>query len=412
MENQECTNLMAIDLSAAFDTVDHVILLDVLQKRFRIEGVALSWFDNYLHPHFCKVNVGKVYSSRRELECCVPQGSCAGPILYTAYASTLESVVLEADNHNCNMECEQYGESSQNCDQSIPVALHGFADDHALKNTYKAKSCIAEKYSVQTLERKAVDVKEWMYTNHLKMNDSKTEFVTFASKQMFKLCTTDHLNVNDVSVPRCEVIKYLRVWLDQHLQLIKHITVKCGIAVANLQRIKLVRPFLTKEACHMLTRGLVTSHLDYCNAIFTGLPECLLKRLQFVQNCAAKLVLGRHKFDCSKEALAELHWLPLKAWIDFKVLTLVHKCLSGDGLEYLRNLLTILKPNCEGSRSSVAVRKLLIPRTKQKTFADRSFSIYAPQCWNALLDELRNIDGIQTFKSKLKMTYFYQQYLL
>ena len=52
-----------LDLSAVFDTVDHVILLDVLQKRFGIEGVALSWFDNYLHPHFCKVNVGKAYSS-------------------------------------------------------------------------------------------------------------------------------------------------------------------------------------------------------------------------------------------------------------------------------------------------------------------------------------------------------------
>ena len=75
MENQECTNLMAIYLSAAFDTVNHVILLDVLQKRFGIEGVALLWFDNYLCPHFCKVNVGKVYSSSRELECCVPKGS-------------------------------------------------------------------------------------------------------------------------------------------------------------------------------------------------------------------------------------------------------------------------------------------------------------------------------------------------
>ena len=106
MENQECTNLMAIDLPAAFDMVDHVILLDVLQKRFGIEGVALSLFDNYLCPRSCKVNVGKVYSSSRELECCVPQGSCAGPILYTAYASTLESVVLEADNHDHNMECE------------------------------------------------------------------------------------------------------------------------------------------------------------------------------------------------------------------------------------------------------------------------------------------------------------------
>ena len=128
--------------------------------------------------------------------------------------------------------------------------------------------------------------------------------------------------------------------------------------------------------------------------IFTGLAECLLKRLQFDQNCAATLVLGRHKFDSSREALADLHWLPIKAWIDFKVLTLVHRCLSGDAPEYLRNLLTILKPNCEGLRSAVEVRKLLIPRTKRKTFADRSFSICTPQCWNALLDELRNIDEI------------------
>ena len=214
------------------------------------------------------------------------------------------------------------------------MALHGYADDHALKNTYKAKSHTAEKCSVQTLERKAVEVKEWMDANHLKMNDSKTEFITFASKQMLKLCTTDHLNVNDVSVPKCEVIKYLGAWLDQHLQFIKHITVKCGIAVANLQRIKLVRPFLTKEACHTLTQGLVTSHLDYYNAIFTKLPECLLKRLQFVQNCAAKLVLGRHKFNSSREALAELHWLLIKAQIDFKVLTLVHRCLSGDSTDW------------------------------------------------------------------------------
>ena len=193
--------------------------------------------------------------------------------------------------------------------------------------------------------------------------------------------------------------------------MIKHITVKCGIAVANLQRIKLVRPFLTKEACHTLIQGLVIFHLDYCNVIFNGLQECLLNRLQFVQNHAAKLVLGRQKFDSSREALAELHWLPIRVHIDFKVLTLVHRCLSGDAPEYLKNLLTILQPNHEGLRSTAAVRKLLIPRTKCKTFTDRLFSIYAPRCWNALPDGLRNIDEIQTFKSKLK-THFYQQYLL
>ena len=93
MENKKVTALMAIDLSAAFHTVDHNILIAVLRERFGITDTALSWFESYLHPRYCKVNVGTTYSKNRELVCCVPQGSCAGPILFTVYASTIESVI-------------------------------------------------------------------------------------------------------------------------------------------------------------------------------------------------------------------------------------------------------------------------------------------------------------------------------
>ena len=159
-----------IDLLAAFDTVDHVILLDVITEKIQswrcgsghgLTTIFILVFVKWMQEKFSLQveNLNVVYF----------QGSCAGPILYTAYASTLELVVLEADTHDRNMECEQYGESPQNCDQSTPVALHGLANDHALKNTYKAKSHTAEKCSVQTLERKAVDVKERMDANHLKM---------------------------------------------------------------------------------------------------------------------------------------------------------------------------------------------------------------------------------------------------
>ena len=91
----------------------------------------------------------------------------------------------------------------------------------------------------------------------------------------------------------------------------------------------------------MLVRGLIKSHLDYCNAIFAGLPKVLLKILQKVQNIAAKLVLGYNKYDSSKMALKTLHWLPVKKRIDFKILSLVHKCLYGQALEYLKSLLII-----------------------------------------------------------------------
>ena len=104
----------------------------------------------------------------------------------------------------------------------------------------------------------------------------------------------------------------------------------------NLQRIKFLCPSLTQEATHVLIRGLVTSHLDYCNVIFAELPKVLLKNFQKVQNIAVKLVLGYNKYDSSTMALKTVHWLLVKKRIDFKILTLVHKCLSRQAPEYLK----------------------------------------------------------------------------
>ena len=97
MERQEKTALIAIDLSAAFDTVDHNILIEVLHRRFGVTETSLESFSSYLRPRFCRVNVNNFYSFNKKLECGVPQGSIAGPIVYTVYASMIESV-LEAGN--------------------------------------------------------------------------------------------------------------------------------------------------------------------------------------------------------------------------------------------------------------------------------------------------------------------------
>ena len=162
---------------------------------------------------------------------------------------------------------------------------------------FLAKSRHDDRDSVSTLEAKAVDVKVWIDENHLKMNDSKMEFIMFASRQMLQKCFTTKLNVNGSKIHHNDIIKYLGVWLDQQLQLVHHITLKCRTAMLNFQRIKFIQPVLTINVTHTLVRGLVTSHLDYCNVIFSGLPEYLLDLLQRVQNASAKLVLGMKKND-------------------------------------------------------------------------------------------------------------------
>ena len=92
-EKQHASTLIVMDLSATFNTVDHQILLDVLENRFGITGTALSWFRTYLQPRFCKVCVNKSYSKLQDLTFSIPQGSCAGPVLYLIYASTIEDVI-------------------------------------------------------------------------------------------------------------------------------------------------------------------------------------------------------------------------------------------------------------------------------------------------------------------------------
>ena len=178
---------------------------------------------------------------------------------------------------------------------------------------------------------------------------------------------------------------------------------------AQFQKIKYIQPALTVDTTHTLVRGLVMSHLDYCNVIFSSFPEYLLDLLQKVQNAATKLVLSMKKSDSATVALTTLHWLPIRARIDFKILTLVQKCLSDNAPGYLIDLLVLLEVNHEGLRSNKAVKHLLIPRTFRKTFAYWVFSVYGPKRWNQLPHELRATENLDEFKVKLK-TYLFNKF--
>ena len=97
MEGQELTALVVIDLSAAFNMVDHDVLLDVLNNRFSLDKTTLGWINSYLKPRKFKVNIGQNYSEEFDVKFSVPQGSIFGPVLYSTYTSTPEEMV---DNVN------------------------------------------------------------------------------------------------------------------------------------------------------------------------------------------------------------------------------------------------------------------------------------------------------------------------
>ena len=381
MEHQKVTAMVCLDLSTAFDTVDHIILLDVLHVKFGLSGKVLEWFASYLNPRDFMVNVGDSYSSKKSLTFSVPQGSCAGPTLYSAYASTMREIIPG------NMQ------------------IHGYADDHTIKTSYRSGVTSEESLALAELEETMVNIRNWKNANRLKMNDSKTEFIVFGSQRQITKLNTSSIKVNDTNVEASNSVKYLGVHLDANVNLKKHVTSKCKIASLNLFRIRAIRKYLTQEACASLVLGLIVVHLDYANGLFIGLPNVDIKKLQRVQTMAAKLVLGRVRTDSGTQCLKELHWLPIKLRVEYKILTTVYKCLNNQAPTYLKSMLK-RQTHVRTTRTLQDPNLLVIPTTHRKTFADRSFSVAGPKLWNELPNHLRSIPSFYDFKKQLKTFLF------
>ena len=193
MEEQKITAVVAIDLSAAFDTVDHDVLLNVLNNRFGLEGNTQNWIDSYLRPRKFKVNIGQSYSEEIDVKFSVPQGSIFGPVLYSTYASTMEEVINNVNrSKNISNQSGINKEKQDNKKESI-INLHGFADDHIMKKSFRiTENNSSESSTINDLEECISKVKEWMNQNRLKMNGEKMEFILYGSRQQIKKSVTNN----------------------------------------------------------------------------------------------------------------------------------------------------------------------------------------------------------------------------
>ena len=113
----------------------------------------------------------------------------------------------------------------------------------------------------------------------LNMNSGKTEFMYFESRVQLSKCKKTAIKVCEDEVERSSHIHLLGTWPDEKLSMKCHITLKCRVAMFNIQWIKYIRPYLKSEACQMLVSSLVMLHLDYTNSLFYGLPECDIRLL-------------------------------------------------------------------------------------------------------------------------------------
>ena len=199
METGRISAVVLMDLSAAFDTVNHTILLETFEKFYGITGEVLSWIKSFLSGRSFRVNVNTKMSEEKQLYLSVPQGGCSSAFFFIMYAATLFYVIPEGIN------------------------LFGFADDHALQSSFLATSRSDEENTIHLLESTLLTVQEWMNKTKLKMNPDKTEFMYFGSRQHLQKCSSDCIDVCGDDIKKSESVRYLGGYLDKNLNSQDHV---------------------------------------------------------------------------------------------------------------------------------------------------------------------------------------------
>jgi len=147
--------------------------------------------------------------------------------------------------------------------------------------------------------------------------------------------------------------------------------------------------------------AFVSSKLDQCNSLLYGLPDKDIAKLQRIQNSAARLVTRTKNVDHISPVFHQLHWLPVRKRIIFKVLLITYEALHGLAPEYLSELLPLHQPS-RCLRSSFKFQ-LKVPRFRTNFYGGRGFSVCAPKLWNSLPLNIRLSTSVDTFKSALQI---------
>ena len=280
---------------------------------------------------------------------------------------------------------------------------HMYADDTQLYVTFTPSE---HTQALERMEACVREVKLWLCDNGLVLNENKSEATVIRSPNMRTPITISRVNICGQWVDTESVIRDLGFVMDDHLSMASQASNICRSAYYHLSRIAKIRHSLTTSVCKSLIHGLVTSRLDYGNAMLFGIADRLLHRLEMVQRSAARIVMQIRRGDRQSMTtiLQRLHWLPVKKRIEYKILILVHKAIYEGQPVYLGSLLNQhTTKRCLRSSSGLL---LDVPRINLERFGRRAFACAGPTLWNNLPTKLRVNDNHTQFKKLLKTSLF------
>ena len=370
INNNKMVAAAFLDLSKAFDSISHEILLKKLEG-YHFDSTAIALIKCYLTNRTQKVILQNISSDWISLYQGVPQGTVLGPLLFNLYVNSMQKII----------------------DETCKIVQ--YADDIFL---FVADKCVNT--AKQRLENNIAKLVEYFESHRLNLNEDKTEFIVFCKNSQNKLTKNLKLQVKNYSTSLSSFVKYLGVYLDQNLTYeneVKHVLKKmaCGI-----KTIYAVKQFLPEKVCLLLLNALVLSHLHYPAILLQGFSQNLLTTLEKQLSWGVKACFNRQKQDSSSVLKIKHNILPIRIFLDYKSCFYFWK--------YHNNLL----PAFSGPNTIPTARMKYHSRTKKlvcntkiyNEFMRKSFFIRTLPLWNSLPSCLvKKKFSAETIKSKYKV---------
>ena len=367
IDQKEITASVFLDLSKAFDTLNHDILFSKLE-RYGIRGVALNWVKSYFNNRTQFVQYNKFSSARIAIQCGVPQGSILGPLFFILYINDLP-----------------------NASHLVKPLL--FADDTSI--CYASSDPIV---LATVLNEALLNISTWMKANKLSVNIDKTNYIIFQPTQK-KSTYEILLLLDDRLITQKKQIKFLGVLLDENLSWKPHINYVCKKVSKSIGVIYRARFNLSKSTKLSLYYTLIYPYLIYCNTIWSSTYVSNLKRLQILQKRIVRLLT-------SSSFLA--HTAPLFKKLKILDINRINSFCTGLFMYSYHNKLlpppflnlfsTSNQFHNYNTRNADTYRSHAC-RTNIKQFTMLS---RGPKLWNSLPDTVKNAGTLNCFRNRIR----------
>jgi hypothetical protein len=285
VDRREISIIALLDMSAAFDTIDHGLLIKKLEA-MGVRDEAIRWINSYLSERYFSTCINDHKSNPLPLEMGVPQGSVLGPLLFTIYVKDLGDLI-----------------------KTTGMRYHCYADDVQLQTQVPStrfpdgitaiNDCIAK-------------IKDWTSANYLQLNDTKTELIAVGTKEQLAKVKENSFNISGSEMIPKQVVRNLGVLIDCNLKFAHHVGTISKKAYTNLRSISRLRSCLTSRETTTLVHALVLSQINTSLAVLFGIEDTQIRKLQRIEKSAFRLIFKLKRTEKVSRKMEIMGWLTVK----------------------------------------------------------------------------------------------------